>query len=76
MAVLLSLHKSIFTLLARNRPVYCKVRYERKADVVRFGTELNLLTALWACQISPVFNCLCPRGWLPEPGLRPGWQRE
>ncbi|MBO0639879.1 hypothetical protein, partial [Pantoea agglomerans] len=33
------------------------VRFERKADVVRFGTELNLLTALWACQISPVFNC-------------------
>lgn len=33
MAVLLSLHKSIFTLLARNRPVYCKVRYERGADV-------------------------------------------
>lgn len=33
MAVLLSLHKSIFTLLARNRPVYCKVRYERKADI-------------------------------------------
>lgn len=44
MAVLLSLHKSIFTLLARNRPVYCKVRYEQGADVLHRKNTIDGVT--------------------------------
>lgn len=59
MAVLLSLHKSIFTLLARNRPVYCKVRYEQKrtltSQLIPVGFEMRIRQPLSApCSITCV----------------------